>query len=60
MILSMKHTIGVILQLLVLAILPMVIVWQLNFGFQLIVMPIALVTAICVFSIGTMLRDSKP
>ena len=56
----MKHTIGVILQLLVLAILPMVIVWQLNFGFQLIVMPIALLTAICVFSVGTMLRDSKP
>lgn len=55
----MRHTIGVLLQLLVLAVLPFVIVWQLNFGFQLIVMPIALLTGICVFSIGTLLREKR-
>jgi hypothetical protein len=53
---AMKHHLGVALQFLVLVALPMLVWWQLNFGFALIWMPALLVVGIAVFSLGTWLR----
>ncbi len=53
----MRHTLGLILQLITLALLPSIIIFQLFFGFRLIVMPASLVVGICLFSIGTWLRE---
>jgi len=55
---QLKHYIGMLLQLFTLSILPLVIVFQLFYGFKLIVMPISLLVGITLFSIGTMLRES--
>ena len=52
----MKHQIGVLLQLMVLSLLPCLILWQLNFGFNLIYMPMLLLVGIVVFEIGRRLR----
>lgn len=52
----MKHHIGMFLQFIVLVFLPLLVIWQLNFGFPLIWMPGLLVVGIVVFSIGTKLR----
>lgn len=54
----MRHHIGMALQFLVLVFLPLLILWQLNFGFRLIVMPACTVVGIIVFMIGTKLRDA--
>ena len=53
----MKQQIGFLMQLFVLTLLPMLILFQLNFGIQLIVMPVALVIGIVLFSIGARLRE---
>lgn len=53
----MKQQIGFLMQLFVLTLLPMLILFQLNFGFRLIVMPISLVIGIVLFSIGARLRE---
>jgi len=55
----MKQTIGMLMQLAALSILPAIVFFQLFYGFQLIVMPIALLCGICVFSLGTVLRESN-
>ncbi len=55
----MKHTLGMLLQLLALGVLPSIIVFQLFYGFPLIVMPISLLCGIIVFSVGTLLREAK-
>jgi hypothetical protein len=47
-----------LLQLFTLSILPLIIVFQLFYGFKLIVMPISLLVGITLFSIGTLLRES--
>ena len=47
-----------LLQLFTLSILPLIIVFQLFYGFKLIMMPISLLVGITLFSIGTMLRES--
>ena len=54
----MKQTIGILMQLAALSMLPAIVIFQLFYGFRLIVMPISLLTGICVFSFGTMLRES--
>ena len=54
----MKQTIGILMQLAALSMLPAIVIFQLFYGFRLIVMPISLLTGICVFSVGTMLRES--
>ena len=38
--------------------LPMLILWQLNFGFRLVVMPALTVVAIVIFWVGQRLRES--
>ena len=55
---TMKQTIGILMQLAALSMLPAIVIFQLFYGFRLIVMPISLLTGICVFSFGTMLRES--
>lgn len=54
----MKQQIGYCLQLLVMGFLPLLIIWQLNFGFRLILMPALTIVAIVVFAIGHKLRES--
>jgi hypothetical protein len=54
----MKQQIGFLLQLAVLVFLPMLIIWQLNFGFRLILMPMLTLAGIVLFTIGFKLRES--
>ncbi len=55
----MRQTIGLLIQIAVLALMPLIILYQLNFGFRLIAMPICTMIGIVVFWIGTRLRESK-
>ena len=52
----MRQRVGFVLQLIVLMFLPLVIGWQLFFGFPLIAMPVCLLVAVAVFSVGQVLR----
>lgn len=54
----MRHHLGILLQILALAWLPLLIVYQLILGFQLLVMPICTVIGMVLFWIGTRLRES--
>ncbi len=53
----MRQQIGVLLQVVALTLLPMLILWQLDFGIPLIVMPALTVVGIVVFYIGHRLRE---
>lgn len=53
----MLHHLGILLQITAMTGLPLVILYQLNFGFRLTVMPICTVAAIIVFFVGTRLRE---
>lgn len=55
----MKYRLGVLLQIISLAMLPSIVFFQLFYGFKLIVMPISLLCGICIFSLGTALRESQ-
>lgn len=52
----MKHYTGLFLQFIVLVFLPLLVIWQLNFGFDLIWMPGLTLAGIILFTIGTKLR----
>jgi len=54
----MKQQLGVLLQFVVLVLLPMTILWQLQFGFEVFVMPICLLIGIGMFWVGSLLRNS--
>jgi hypothetical protein len=54
----MRQTVGWLMQLAALTLLPLVILFQLNFGLPLLVMPIITLIGIVVFFIGTKLRGS--
>ena len=54
----MRHHLGILLQILVLAGLPLLIWFQLNFGVRLLFMPACTLIGIVVFWIGTRLRES--
>ena len=53
----MLHHLGIALQIFVLAAMPMLIAYQLMFGFNLIIMPTCTVIGIVMFSIGSWLRE---
>ena len=53
----MRQHIGFLLQFVVLVFLPLLVLWQLTFGFRLIVMPAMTVVGIIVFWIGYKLRE---
>lgn len=55
---DVKHYIGLLLQFVVLAILPVLVLWQLLFGIPLIVMPVSLTISVVLFFVGTRLRES--
>ena len=54
----MRQQIGFLLQFAVLVCLPMLIIWQLEFGMRLILMPALTLVGIVVFWIGSKLRES--
>ena len=53
----MRNSIGIALQFLALVFLPLLIVWQLNFGFRLLWMPGLTLAGVIVFYIGHALRE---
>jgi len=53
----MRQQIGFLLQLAALTLLPMLMLWQLDFGIPLIVMPMLTVVGIILFYIGYKLRE---
>ena len=54
----MKQHLGFLMQFAALTFLPGLIIFQLQFGIPLIVMPACLLVGIIVFSIGHRLRES--
>jgi hypothetical protein len=52
-----RNWIGMALQFLALVFLPLLVLWQLEFGFELIWMPAMLLVGVVVFSIGHALRE---
>ncbi len=54
----MQQQIGFLLQLCVLVFLPMLIFWQLYFGFRLAYLLVLTLVGIVLFVIGTKLRES--
>jgi hypothetical protein len=54
---AMLHHLGILLQICAMTFLPLVILYQLNFGFRLIAMPVCTVIGFAVFWIGTQLRE---
>ncbi len=55
-----RNLLGMFLQLVALTLLPVLILWQLNFGFNLLWMPGLTLLAAGVFLIGHKLRDRVP
>jgi hypothetical protein len=53
----MRWQIGVLLQVVALTLLPMLMLWQLDFGIPLIVMPALTVVGIVIFYVGRRLRE---
>ncbi len=56
---TMRHILGLICQFITLTLLPSIVIFQLFFGFRLIVMPISLLCGVILFSLGTWLRESR-
>ncbi len=54
----MRQRVGFLLQLAVLSLLPMLIYWQLMFGFRLLWMPSLTLLGIVVFWVGYRLRET--
>jgi len=55
----MLHHLGICFQIGAMVFLPLLILYQLNFGFKLIVMPICTIIGIGIFWLGTWLREKK-
>lgn len=53
----MRNHLGFGMQFIALVFLPLLILWQLNFGFQLIWMPALTFAAAAVFYVGHRLRE---
>jgi len=54
----MKQQLGTFLQFVTLVFLPLLMLWQLNWGLHIIWMPIGLVVGVVLFTIGNKLRES--
>ena len=54
-----RQRIGFVLQILVLMFLPLIVGWQLFFGFPLLAMPACTLIGVVVFSIGHVLRKPR-
>ena len=55
----MLHYLGITLQIGAMTFLPLLIIYQLNFGFRLIVMPACTIVGIVAFALGTWLREEE-
>lgn len=55
----MKHHFGIALQVAAMTLLPLLIVLQLAFGFELLIMPTLTLVGIGVFLLGAWLRESS-
>jgi len=55
-----RNNLGTLLQLAALTFLPILIIWQLNFGFNLLWMPSMTLLGMGVFAVGHWLRDKTP
>ncbi len=55
----MRQNIGILLQFACLVFLPMLMIWQIDFGIPLIWMPAATLAAVVVFYVGHRIRESK-
>ena len=55
----MKNHLGFVLQFAALVFLPLLILWQLMFGFGLLWMPALMLVGMAVFYIGHSLRDQR-
>ena len=55
----MLRSVGFLMQLAVLALLPMLILWQLMFGFRLILMPMLTLAGIVIFTTGQWMREGR-
>jgi hypothetical protein len=56
---SVRNTMGFLLQFAALVFLPLLVFWQLDFGFRLLWMPTLTTVAVVVFWIGGLLRDKQ-
>lgn len=54
---SIRNTIGFLMQFAALVLLPLLIIWQLNFGFQLLWMPGLTLVGVVLFWVGHALRE---
>lgn len=54
----MRHHLGVGMQIAAMVFLPLLIVWQLEYGFRILYMPMLLLVGMAVFWLGTRLRES--
>jgi hypothetical protein len=55
---EMRRQLGFYMQFSMLVLLPMLILWQLEYGFNLIWMPTCLLIGVVLFIVGTRLRES--
>jgi hypothetical protein len=55
----MRNQIGFLMQFAALVFLPLLIIWQLNFGFPLIWMPALTIAGAVVFYVGHQLRKDE-
>lgn len=56
----MRNQLGMLLQFAALVFLPLLIIWQLNFGFRLLWMPALTLLGLFVFYVGHWLREKAP
>jgi hypothetical protein len=56
---SVRNILGFLMQFAALVFLPLLIIWQLNFGFQLLWMPSLTLAGVAIFWIGHALRDKE-
>ena len=54
----MKHHIGIFLQVAMLTFLPMLVLWQLEYGFRVGAMALLTLSGGVIFAIGTRLRET--
>lgn len=55
----MRNQIGFLMQFAALVFLPLLIIWQLNFKFELLWMPMLTLAAVALFWIGHRLREPE-
>lgn len=55
----MRNTIGFLLQMTALVMLPCMLIWQLDFGMKLLWMPTMTLVGLCLFYLGHWMRGTS-